>query len=271
MKHLKTILAVAMGLVVVAGCKTAPKSGPANLTLNSGQLADGKNGALKLDGFFYETAQGRFEVRGAPLDIVGRKSASTGQGLMADGRNVEIVVTAEADVFKVQMRASPADGITRWGFAVEAKRDESFTGLMERTVDGPQQASWTLGVKAGMNLRGQKVDMILKPTTSVYAPFFLSSRGYGLFVKTDWPGKYDFCATDSKRVKVEFEGPMLAFKVYTATNPVALVEAHARDAGLPILPPKAAMSVPERPIATPTSAAASEGPSLMPSPTMSVR
>ena len=227
-----------MGLVVVAGCKTAPKSGPANLTLNSGQLADGKNGALKLDGFFYETAQGRFEVRGAPLDIVGRKSASTGQGLMADGRNVEIVVTAEADVFKVQMRASPADGITRWGFAVEAKRDESFTGLMERTVDGPQQASWTLGVKAGMNLRGQKVDMILKPTTSVYAPFFLSSRGYGLFVKTDWPGKYDFCATDSKRVKVEFEGPMLAFKVYTATNPVALVEAHARDAGLPILPPK---------------------------------
>ena len=238
MKHLKTILAMAAALVVVAGCKSTPKSGPARLTLESEQLAGGRKGTLTVDEIFYETSEGRFTVTSAPL-IVGRgKSSSTGRGVMADGRKVEMNVTAEEDVFRIQMRASPAEGIIRWGFAMDAKREEYFTGLMERTVDGPQQASWAPGIKPAMNLRGQKVDMFLKPTTSVYAPFYLSSRGYGLFVKTDWPGKYDFCVTDPKRVKVEFEGPSLAFKIYTATNPVALVQAHARDAGLPFLPPK---------------------------------
>ena len=56
-----------------------------------------------------------------------------------------------------------------------------------------------------MDLRGQKVDMLVKPTTSIYAPFYLSSRGYGVFVKGTWPGYFDFTATDSKRVQVQFE------------------------------------------------------------------
>jgi alpha-D-xyloside xylohydrolase len=102
---------------------------------------------------------------------------------------------------------------------------------MERTVDGPQQASWAPGIKPAMNLRGQKVDMILKPTTSVYAPFYLSSRGYATFAKTDWPGKYDFCVSDPKRVKIEFEGPSLEVKFYTARGraavPAAEVALHA--------------------------------------------
>ena len=49
------------------------------------------------------------------------------------------------------------------------------------------------GITEAMNLRGQKIEMIVKPTTSVrYAPFYLSSRGYGLFMQTDWPGQCDF-------------------------------------------------------------------------------
>ncbi len=89
-----------------------------------------------------------------------------------------------------------------------------------------------------MNLRGQKVDMIVKPTLSVYAPFYLSSRGYGVFVKGNWPGFFDFCASDPQRVKIEFEGPSFEAKFYTADNPAALVRAHALDAGPPFLPPK---------------------------------
>ena len=89
-----------------------------------------------------------------------------------------------------------------------------------------------------MNLRGQKVEMILKPTTSVYAPFYLSSRGYAVFVKGNWPGGFDFCASDPQRVKIEFEGPSFEMKIYTAADPAALVRAHALDAGPPFLPPK---------------------------------
>ena len=39
-------------------------------------------------------------------------------------------------------------------------------------------------------------------------------------------------------MKVEFEGPTLAFKFYTASTPAALVQAHALDAGPPFLPPR---------------------------------
>jgi alpha-glucosidase (family GH31 glycosyl hydrolase) len=79
--------------------------------------------------------------------------------------------------------------------------------------------------------------MILKPTLSVYAPFYLSSRGYAVFVQGDWPGRIDFADSDPANVKIEFEGPSFAMKIYTG-DPATLVRAHALDAGPPVLPPK---------------------------------
>jgi alpha-glucosidase (family GH31 glycosyl hydrolase) len=134
--------------------------------------------------------------------------------------------------------SNPNFHVSKWGFSIKADASEFFTGLMERVVDGPQQASWAPGIKGAMNLRGQKVDMILKPTTSIYAPFYLSSRGYATFAKTDWPGFYDFCSADPDRVKIEFEGPSLEIKIYTGATPMELVRAHALDSGPPILPPR---------------------------------
>lgn len=244
MTHKKQLLALGLaGMLAFTGCQTTSTqtSGGAAVVLQSASLSNGKGvvrGALKLDCIYYETAQGRVPVKG--LVFAGVKDGETSRGFvnMPDGRQVSITVVPKNGQFEIQLGAEPATDIKGWGFSIEAGRDEYFTGLMERTVDGPQQASWAPGIKPAMNLRGQKVDMLLKPTTSVYAPFYLSSRGYGLFVKTDWPGKYDFCATDPRQVKVSFEGPSLAFKIYTSANPAALVQAHALDAGPPILPPK---------------------------------
>jgi alpha-D-xyloside xylohydrolase len=231
------------GWLLFTGCQTTSSqiSGGAAILLPSVSLSNAKGvarGALKLDHIYYETAQGRVPVTG--LVLAGLKEGENSKGFvnMPDGRKVNVSVAARRGDYEIQFSAEPAADIKGWGFSVQAARDEYFTGLMERTVDGPQQASWAPGIQPAMNLRGQQVDMLLKPTTSVYAPFYLSSRGYGLFVQTDWPGKYDFCSTDSRLVKIAFEGPALTFKVYTATNPAALVQAHARDAGLPFLPPK---------------------------------
>lgn len=54
-------------------------------------------------------------------------------------------------------------------------------------MDGPQRASWAPGIKEAMDLRGQKVEMVVKPTTSLYAPFYQGkmmeearSKGYNL-------------------------------------------------------------------------------------------
>ena len=59
-----------------------------------------------------------------------------------------------------------------------------------------------------MNLRGQKVDMLVKPTTSVYAPFYLSSRGYGVFGQGHLAGHSSTSRSATRqRVQIAFEGP----------------------------------------------------------------
>ncbi len=199
-------------------------------------LQGGPARTLRLDGLFVETDQGRSPL---PADLVvsrkgGRLQATAA---VADGRTVTLAVERQGRDFVVRFSSQPETGIVKWGLAAQAAASEHFTGLMERVVDGPQQASWAPGRKEAMDLRGQKVDMILKPTTSVYAPFYLSSGGYATFVKGDWPGHYDFCAADPNRVRIEFEGPRFEMKVYTSADPAAAVQAHAIEAGPPFMPP----------------------------------
>lgn len=231
---LPTVLML-LALIFFAELQSASLSNPAQegLSLPSKHLSD----ALQFGGFYYDTAAGRTSL---PVQL---KAKSQGKKLewrakTADGRMASLLVIPEDANYTIRLGAQPADGIIKWGFHIDSGKDEYFTGLMERVVDGPQQASWAPGLKEAMNLRGQKIDMIVKHTTSVYAPFFLSSRNYGLFVKTDWPGQYDFCASDPQRVRIEFEGPSLELKIYTAAQPAAIISAHALDAGPPFLPPK---------------------------------
>jgi alpha-glucosidase (family GH31 glycosyl hydrolase) len=198
-----------------------------------------RNLTLKLDGIFYETASGRtnlpaFTTQGSAIS----KSQWTAQTTMSDGRIITATVTPQANRFTISFKARPDSGISGWGIAVESRSDEFYTGLMERVVDGPQQASWAPGITAAMNLRGQKVDMIAKPTTSIYAPFYISSRGYAIFVKGTWPGVFDFASAQKERVQVAFEGSSFEMIMYADSNPAALVRAHAMDAGPPALPPK---------------------------------
>lgn len=200
------------------------------IALHSQSLGDGP-GTIRLQNLFYETSAGRVAI---PLRSEGVGQETT----TSDGRHVTVSMERAGDNFDLQFKAEPSAGIVKWGLAVDSDAKEYFTGLMERVLDGPQQKSWAPGTQETLNLRGQKVDMILKPTMSVYAPFYISSRGYAVFVRGNWPGYFDFCATDTNRVQIEFEGPSLDLKIYTAKTPAALVAAHALDAGPPLLPPK---------------------------------
>src|SRR5437870_3333682 len=188
-----------------------------------------RGGQLQLTGFFVE-------VDGKRIDLPELSVKS--ETRLADGRLVRRSTKRDGDNFTVSLTARPTERVSKWGLAIEAGPQEYFTGVMERVIDGPQQLSWEAGQDHVLNLRGQKIDVILKPTTSLYAPFYLSSRGYAVFVKGTWPGLVDFCATDPARVRIEFEGPSFEMKLYTAADPAALVRAHALDAGPPFLPPK---------------------------------
>jgi alpha-glucosidase (family GH31 glycosyl hydrolase) len=219
-----------------AGAQSSYAEKPVFIRLQS---HEGK-AVLILRHFFCETSAGRKEFSGKD----GEESPSMLKGKWVrrirtvDERTVTLSVKPEKGGFVVRMEARPDTGIVKWGLSIDALSHEYFTGLMERVVDGPQQASWKPGIREAMNLRGQKVDMILKPTTSVYAPFYLSSRGYSAFVHGTWPGYFDFCASDSDRVHITFEGPSFEMVFVLSDDPAELVRLHAMDAGPPFMPPR---------------------------------
>lgn len=186
---------------------------------------------------FFETAEGKTWIRNEP-DVRRRDSSGFYAEWKMEDRKVAIHVKPVDQNFDVKLKADPHDDILGWGFNLEATKSEYFTGLFERTVDGDQEKSWEEGITEAMDLRGQEIDMIIKPTLSLYAPFYVSTRGYGLFVKGTWPGHYDMCKEAGNRVQVHFEGPQLGFKLYTSQDPMEIVKAHTMDAGPQILPPK---------------------------------
>ena len=105
---------------------------------------------------------------------------------------------------------------TRWLINTAAADTEYFSGIFERVVDGHQTYSWKEGITTAVNLRNERVEMHLKPTVSAYAPFYISSNNYGMYVKGTWPGVFDFCKEDPEKVQVTFQGPDFKFRIYTA-------------------------------------------------------
>jgi len=186
---------------------------------------------------WFETAGGRKTITGKPKEIHHSSSEFSAVWLV-DDREVTIELSREQNQYQFAFSATPSDDIIGWGMALEASPGEYFTGLFERVVDGNQAESWKVGITEAMDLRGQAVDMLIKPTVSLYTPFYLSSDGYGLFVNGTWPGHYDFCRTDPERVLISFEGPGLSGIIYPSRNPAEIVKAHSLHVGPSIVPPK---------------------------------
>ncbi len=190
------------------------------------------------DTIFYRTAYGCMYLMGEPFWTEKVEGGFHGRWRNNEGRIVDVLIKPEGSNFHIRFSAKPNSDVREWGFSLKASADEYFTGCFERTVDGEQQLSWKKGIKAALNLRGESVGMSIRPTLSLYCPFYLSSRGYGLFTEGTWPGFYDFCKSDKNLVKIFFEGPSLELILYTSRRPLDIVSAHSLYVGPAILPPK---------------------------------
>jgi alpha-D-xyloside xylohydrolase len=159
------------------------------------------------------------------------------------GDSIRIALSIELDnedinfkLSNLKYKQSPIQPY-RWFVNIQSTENEFFTGVFERVVDGSQKKSWADTISTALDLRGQNIDVKLKPTVSAYAPFYISSENYGLFVKGTWPGNIDFCKKNKDRVILTFEGPELDWKIYTAKNPLDIVRKHALETGPSVIPP----------------------------------
>ncbi len=157
------------------------------------------------------------------------------------GEWVEIGIVTDGDKISFQMKLingiDPAKP-SKWFVNIKATDEEYFTGVLERVVDGVQGNSWKPGIETALNLRNEIVEMKVKPTVAAYAPFYLSSNNYGLFVEGTWPGKFDFCKSDSNIIHIAFEGAAMSFKLYLADAPKKIVQQHALETGPSFVAPR---------------------------------
>ncbi|MCR4391700.1 MAG: hypothetical protein NUV94_02710 [Candidatus Acetothermia bacterium] len=162
---------------------------------------------------------------------------------VTDGR-VARVVLRMVEEGVVQVRFSIA-GKARWerlGVVLEVGAEEGFYGLMERPEQGILHEHFPPRL-SGLNLRGQTVWLYILPTHALYAPFFVSSRGWGLYVESSWPGIFRFGRDALGRltptqVTVGYEGPELVFRVLPGPTPLDVVARYARTVGTAVLPPR---------------------------------
>ena len=198
--------------------------------------------APEASAFYVWSRDGRTPLEGAPLK---REYGETERLVYhtADGRNASVRIGAGPEgTIRIEFSVEPIGTFEKLGISLRVGASEGFYGLMERVVQGSQALSWEPGMTEALNLRGQTVDLYTLPTVSIYAPFFLSSSGYGVYVETDWPVTYRFGIDESGRsrpeeIAIEVEGPTLSLLVLPGPTPIDVIERYARITGPTLLPP----------------------------------
>jgi len=136
--------------------------------------------------------------------------------------------------------------------AYELAPDEQIYGLSERvqppgeqSVPGLPPASELDPPDAGsLNRRGEIVDMYVQPTMAIYAPFYQSTNGYGLYVEGFTPGKFDVGATDPNTLRFRFEtgttaeSKKLTYDLFAGPGYGTVVDEYTAITGRPFVPPE---------------------------------
>ncbi len=210
--------------------------------LNQGQLNIMPEESINKSGIFFKLKKGLQRLKGKPVYIDQSENRLFARWLMDNDQPIVLCILKDGNDYLLKLYSESGPKIFRWGFTIDAQKDEYFTGVFEMTVEGDQRDSWKKGIKRGLNLRGEHIQMLIRPTLSMYAPFYISSEGYGLFVHGTWPGVFDFGKKLENKTIIDFEGDSLSCKIYTSKNPSVPVKKHAIEVGPPFVPPKWAFS-----------------------------
>jgi alpha-glucosidase (family GH31 glycosyl hydrolase) len=128
-----------------------------------------------------------------------------------------------------------ADGEAIYGLTERARDSISFFG-------GPPIGELIPREVGSLDRRGETVEMLVRPTVALYAPFYLSSAGYGLYVATTAPGSFDVGDSDPDQLRFRFEAigvpgqRALRYSLFVGA-PAAVLDEYTRLTGRPFRPP----------------------------------
>ena len=132
--------------------------------------------------------------------------------------------------------------VTHWGARFSLADGEHIYGLTERIVDSVIDSE-LFPIEAGtLDRRGEELTMYVRPTISAYAPFYQSSRGFGLLTAGTMPGLYDIGASEAEILAFEFEmSPTTAagsLNFFFGPRHAAILDEYTAQTGPPFLPPR---------------------------------
>ncbi len=153
---------------------------------------------------------------------------------------------------EVALDPPAADGVAAMGERLRSPHRERIYGLTERLRDSPLLAPGIIDVPTddvqpqevgSLDRRGETVSMEIEPTFSIDAPFYQSSRGYGLAVDGTTFGLFDVASADPRTIALRFEtGTTPAsrrFVVHLFVGPdhPTILDEYTNLVGRPIVPP----------------------------------
>lgn len=203
---------------------------------------------------------GLFYERGAATHALGRVTAVTP---LADG--VQLAVDTDEGVpaavtlrfltrRTLEVKLDPPNPATvgAFGGALRSPRIEKIYGLTERLRDSPPLAPGVIDIPqddvvpvevGSLNRRGESVEMRVLPTFSIYAPFYQSSRGYGLAVAGTTFGLFDVAKADPFVIRFRFEAATtpasrsLVYRLFVGPDYATILDEYTNVTGRPIVPP----------------------------------
>lgn len=201
-------------------------------------------------GFYYERGERTCEA----AEVVAATAIDDGVTLElsdADGGSARLDVRFATDrTLIVELTPDDPGTLSALGARFESPDDELFYGLTERLRDSrpvPQSGIPVDDIRppevGSLNRRGEMVEMFIRPTFSVYAPFYHSSRGYGLAVAGTMPGVFDLASTDADVVRFRFEAGTrpenrrLRFEIFGGPDHATILDEYTGLTGRPFVPP----------------------------------
>jgi alpha-glucosidase (family GH31 glycosyl hydrolase) len=204
-------------------------------------------------GLFYERAGTRVGI-GAVTDV---RELDAGVVLTADtdeGQPATITLRFRTSrTLEVVLEPSSPDGVTAFGTSLRSPDTEVIYGLTERLRDSPPFAPPTIEqpvedskpVEVGsLDRRGETVEMLVRPTFSLYAPFYQTSNGYGLLVGGTTIGVFDLAASEPETIALRFEAGTLpehrrfTYWLFAGPEHATILDEYTALTGRPIVPPE---------------------------------
>jgi len=164
----------------------------------------------------------------------------------AGGSATVRVASDDGAAFRVSIQAPDVTAVSV-PFALHS--DERIYGLTERLRDSrivdapgvlvPPVEEFNPDLESTLDRRGETVEMFVRPTVSLYAPFYHSSRGYGLWVEGTFPGRFDIGASraDELRFTMETGTQGLAFTILLGPEHARILGRYHERTGFPVRVP----------------------------------